>query len=254
MTNPNPVGKHWCFTINDPYLVQIFWETYPDQMDKRVRYCVAQLESAPETKREHVQGYIEFHQNTTRKFIQRHYIGLDTTCELMYSSRDAARAYCMKEETQLEQYREFGKWNTNGQGNRTDLQAFVDNAKASGIQNAVEKNPLVYVKYHAGLEKMYDYHKCDDVRRVTTISGRFRKGMFCLQYSKNDDLHEYTDGYRGQKTVFVPHYLASQRWLTQQAPLWLKHAKRWAEWVFVVYEPAPELDHEEDIFSEPDSD
>lgn len=240
----NRTARHWCFTINHPDTGANFVYDWPNQFDSTVRYVVFQCEICPKTKREHIQGYIEMHAPTTMKKIQA-YIGDRVHVEARKGTRIQARSYCMKPDTRAPDTDpfEWGVWNEKGQGHRSDLDAFIDVAKRNGMKKAVDEIPAVYVKYHAGMEKMYDYYKCDDTREIRTVHTPYRKGMFVLQPSRNDDPQEYMRGYRGQKIIFVKSNRDIRHWMTDGYPLYLRD--RWAEWTTVAYATDYDPDHHE---------
>lgn len=232
----NRTARHWCFTIAHPGEGADFVAVWPKQFNDTVRYVVMQCEICPKTQRDHIQGYIEMHAPTTMKVIKT-FTGERSHVEPRKGTRHQARSYCMKIESRAPDTDpwEYGIWNEHGQGHRSDLDAFIDAAKQQGMKKAVDQLPAVYVKYHAGMEKMYDYHLCDSVRRIEKARGRFTKGMYplCMTGQGDDTVDTMTQGYRGQKVLYVPSSSMLRHWMLQAHPLWLPKARRWAEWTIV---------------------
>ena len=87
-----------------------------------VSYCIAQVERSPETARLHVQGYCELR-------VAVRVAGLCTRVpsllhchvEARRGSREAARDYCRKEDSQVSGPVEHGVWSAGDKGRRSDL-------------------------------------------------------------------------------------------------------------------------------------
>lgn len=132
--------KHWVFTSFDLTLE----EKLPVLCDKTdgdaAKYVVYQRESAPDTGREHLQGYVEWPKRIAMRTCKL-WLG-DTTAHVeprrgmwfrgelwrginfRLGTRSEARAYAKKEETRIagQTSKEFGVWTPeDGQGRRNDL-------------------------------------------------------------------------------------------------------------------------------------
>lgn len=98
-----------------------------------VRYAVIQEERAPETGRLHVQGYLELGSPRGMSFVKDVLCTPTAHVEARKGSREAAREYCMKEESRIAGPVEVGEWAAGGQGVRSDLQA---------VKAYIDANPL----------------------------------------------------------------------------------------------------------------
>lgn len=146
------MSRHWCVTIFNA----------PVDMHKLVtdhahfKYMVYQHEEAPETKKQHLQGYIEFDCIQKISALKKLF-GIGNHFETKKGSRDQARDYCMKEESRvaLTHPTELGEWVPDkGKGKRTDLEAACEIVGKDGILGLVEQSPATFVRYHSGMGKL----------------------------------------------------------------------------------------------------
>jgi len=112
--------RAWCFT-HQVQLDNDAFEAATPQTHKNFRYMVYQTETAPETGRVHIQGYIEFTGPLELNSV-RNLLGGQAHVERRRGTRDEARAYCMKADTRMPgtEPTELGDWNQN-ERSRTDL-------------------------------------------------------------------------------------------------------------------------------------
>lgn len=103
----HPLSRSYCFTSFTPDVEPVFSDL--------VRYAIYQQELAPGTSRRHWQGYVEFHSPCRIPAAQRA-IGLPGAhLEPRRGTRDQAREYCRKPESQIEFPVEYGTWESGGQ-------------------------------------------------------------------------------------------------------------------------------------------
>lgn len=135
-----------------------------------IRYAIWQLERCPNTDRIHIQGYLEL--RTSKRFsgIKKLFWLQDTVhLEKRQGTRDQAREYCRKEDTQVCGPFEFGTW-INGPGERSDLelikQAITDGADQQQIDNDF---PEQAARYQQWVRRMiaYERHKNLQVPQIT---------------------------------------------------------------------------------------
>jgi len=96
--NLGPLSYYWCFTsfvsqIDVPYRED------SKELENDVTYFVCQREVAPDTGREHFQGYIEFSVKKRRTQIQALIGDSRAHCELRRGSAAQASSYCKKIES-----------------------------------------------------------------------------------------------------------------------------------------------------------
>lgn len=106
--------RNWCFTSYDLENFKV-----PDD-NRYFRYCVYQAETCPTTGSLHYQGYVEFTRTMRMKKVKELFGDQSMHLEPRQGSREQARAYCMKEETQYAKPIEFGTWDVEP-GKRIDL-------------------------------------------------------------------------------------------------------------------------------------
>jgi len=137
--NTNLKVRHWCVT---------FWNEPIKTNDERIRYSIFGKEICPETKKIHWQGYIEFSNSTRISTIKKIYNDKTVHCSAREKPRDAARAYCMKDND----FVETGKWIA-GQGHRTDIDDVVSEMKTGrDLMDIALENPSIYCRYRNGLK------------------------------------------------------------------------------------------------------
>ncbi len=207
-----PRGRHWCFTS--------FLGVLPKKFDKNiVRYCVYQREVSPETKSEHFQGYIEFFDD--KRMGQVKTVLGECHLEIRHGSRYEAREYCKKKDSAIADSQvEFGLW-------REDLsrkRKLGDMLKTDmTLDQIIELDPMSFVRYHRGLEKLYyrrQKKKARTFRKVQvsvylgpTGSGKSRKALSSPNsYPMPCSDKLWFDGYEGEKTLVIDDYSGDFRY------------------------------------------
>lgn len=163
--------RNWCFTA--------FTEPHVPVTHKHFRYAIFQKERCPETKREHYQGYIEFSQGIKLQPLKLAFEDDTVHFEGRRGTREQARAYCMKADTQLEAPKEFGEW-TQNRGARVDLQ---------------EARTIIMIKRKR--EELYQDPELDQ------IMTKFPKWAENVLQTKKDDIQVDIELYEWQKNVLV---------------------------------------------------
>lgn len=147
-----PRKRNWCFTIfTDPQAWLSDWET--KDLPKNVVYMVAQLEVAPDTKREHVQGYCQLNNgislNAFKELIGRG----DAHVEPQRGTDKQAADYCKKEESYGGKRIERGEMKK--MGNRTDLAEVAELIKSGAkVSDVAQAFPKEYIRYHGGIKAL----------------------------------------------------------------------------------------------------
>lgn len=144
--------RNWCFTIfTEPQAWLEEWETC--DLPKDVVYMVAQLEVAPDTKREHVQGYCQLNTpvslNRFKEIIGRG----DAHVEPQHGTDKQAADYCKKEESYGGKRIERGEMKK--QGNRSDLAEVAEMIKGGAkVSDVARAHPKEYIRYHGGIKAL----------------------------------------------------------------------------------------------------
>lgn len=146
----------WTLFVDDAFDFEAFiakWHDATYLAVQRNRYTVFQLEAAPTTGAVHLQGYSEFTDKVT-VFMLRELIGGSVHLEKAKGTRDQCRAYCMKDESQLQAPVEIGDF-TPTQGKRNDLQSAIDCMLEHDFDTMIVEHPAAYVRMGRGLRDLY---------------------------------------------------------------------------------------------------
>lgn len=203
---------NWCFTsFKDDIVV-------PDHHNQFV-YCVYQREVAPETQKEHWQGYIEFKRSVKMNVVKQLFNDNALHLEPRQGTRDQARAYCMKEDTRKAGTTptEVGEWVDKNSGKRTDLEAFAKLVmEGKKDYELAEAMPSTFGR-HKRMVDTLRLAKKPQMRQppeVTVIYGDPGTGKTRSVYDSNDleDIfsmegeYKWFDGYEGQPVVLFDEF------------------------------------------------
>lgn len=206
----NYCSRSYCFTA--------FTEPNPN-LDE-IRYIIYQKELCPKTNKIHYQGYVEFSTPIRLKRCQK-ILGADNChLEKRKGTREEARLYCMKENTQVDKPFEAGNWDLGGQGTRNDLKYIFQLIK-EGVTNLeiIENHPELYGRYRNTI-KDYKFEllkkETSKFRELTVEvhygdagSGKTRhavennENLFKLDFDENN---LWWDGYEGEKTLLIDDF------------------------------------------------
>lgn len=195
-------SRDWCFTLNNPSVDDV--------------KCVEQIEhkyliygkEVGEMGTPHLQGYIEF--GNAKRLSTLKKINNKIHWEQRKGTAEQAAEYCKKEGA----YKESGLISSSRQGKRNDLEEAVETTKKKGIMGAVLENPVAFVKYFKGLERLdfYLQSKRNSKPEVywlwgKTGTGKTRKAIEMSPdsfYMKGN--HKWWDGYLQQKCIIVDDF------------------------------------------------
>lgn len=209
--------SQWCFTINNPVTdVREIWQqaiyTHP-----RFKYCVYQLETA-ESGTPHYQGYIEF-TRSVRFAAVKGLLGETAHLEARHGPRDAARAYCMKDDTRLDGPWELGEYQATRQGHRSDLEDVVATMQTSrSLGSVIRAHPIAAIKYSKGISQSWRYLKPKTQRRPPQVyllygptgmgKTRFVKSQPNL-YTKSG-VDQWFDDYDGHANLLIDDFAGAK--------------------------------------------
>lgn len=169
--------------------------------DKQMKYMISGKEICPETKREHYQGYVYFHNAKTLGQVIKKYSG--PHWEQARGSIEANIAYCSKDD----KFREFGE--RPQRGKRTDIHAAVETLLEEGMGELMEKHPDAYIKYHKGFEKLHLNNIDNKVEEVEikNFTGKKSHAIIWTEMEYGEFYHKnnlkWWDGYLGQPTILI---------------------------------------------------
>lgn len=202
------------------------WQKLFDENQDFFRYLAWGEEVCPKTGRKHNQGFLQLF--TTRRFsaIKKicNYPGLHL--EVMRGTFAENQKYCEKE----------GKYTKCGafvkQGQRTDLEAVIDDIKSSDGNKAtiIENHPEVYMKFHGGIDKICAHWqqkaqlKWQEVT-TTVLCGAAGTGKTSAVYKKhgyenvftldsNADSKFLLDGYGGEDVLLIDDFNGTIKYST----------------------------------------
>lgn len=151
-------GARWCFTVNNPGAWRPAWDPHTmEYLVWEMEHTAAQAagSDAP-AQTPHVQGYFVF---KTRRLGQSVKGFLTETAHLERAGGTEAdnRTYCRKEweKDHATEIGEYGHYvaDRGMQGKRNDIAAATDQIKSGvSMMKVAESCPVVFVKYHGGLE------------------------------------------------------------------------------------------------------
>jgi len=196
--------------------------------DSRVRYCIAQEEVCPETKREHIQSYWQFTSPIRFNALQK-LLPPGAHIECARGTPEENRQYCSKLDSRKTDCSPFESGECTSQGKRKDLNDFCDaidkGAKEADILDNHELRP-VWCKYQ-GLYKRYKQAKirprnretCPDVTFFTGAPG-VGKTKRVFDEHKDDvfvkDNTKWWDGYEGQRCILIDELDTHDHWRIEE--------------------------------------
>lgn len=139
-------SKRWCFTEQAPIPPQ--WNS--DIME----YMCYQKEIAPQTGKEHFQGYIRLKNRTRLGKLKE--ISASAHWEVAKGNEKENRDYCTKAESRLEPPQEYGTYDEKeGQGKRSDLQLIAEQIiQGVSTKELARKYPSQYILHAQGMERL----------------------------------------------------------------------------------------------------
>ncbi len=210
MTN----SRSWCLTVFQ-YEEASSWLTEDDVTPDLLRYAIWQEEDSPDTGRRHLQAYCEFHRPVRRNRAQQLLHADRSHIEVRRATREQAKAYCCKEDTRHQGPYEVGNWSRD-QGHRSDLSGFISILQDTGLAEAIDSNPSVYVKYHRGLHSLLQQQVPLRVDPPTVIvlwgSTGVGKTRHVYDHHPTGDVYtkmpqnKWWDGYTGQPVVLIDDF------------------------------------------------
>ncbi len=198
--------KNWCFTdfeLKD-------WESI--SKDENIRYMCWGLEVCPKSKREHIQGWIQFHNKKRLAGVKKVCLSKSIHLEACRGDEFDNDKYCKKDG----KYKSVGEFIKQGQ--RTDLMKIkegIDNGER--MDKLAGENFETWLKYNRGFQRykeMVDKKKRSKFRLIDvklfhgkTGTGKTRQAM------EHEDVYKicgsqlnWWDGYDGEKRIVIDEY------------------------------------------------
>ncbi len=229
VASKQPPAKDWCFTINNP--LEKDWNKV---WNFDYHYLVFQVEVGEEGT-PHLQGFVQWNEkirlSALKKFHKRAH------WEKRRGSASEASHYCKKpvdectckhcdglERFDLEVYEDGNI----SEDPVAELATALSVMKAKGLSHTIERYPAVFVRYHAGMEKLATFYskKRDFVSQVTVCwgepdSGKTRYAMlgpspYVLAAFGGEGQADFFGDYRPDEhqTLVVDDFYSSWRFTT----------------------------------------
>lgn len=202
-------SKNWCFTDFEILEYDNIFAEYSDL----IRYMCQGKEICPKTKKEHIQGWIQF---KTKKRMSRVKKILGTAkihLEPCRGNEFDNDKYCKKDNN----YKIYGKFIS--QGHRTDLETALKIIRSDkGMDKIEEEVPNLILRYSTGLKELIRINQkklSKKFRKINTelLYGNTGTGKTRYAVEKNNDYYMITgdslkwwDGYQGEKTLIIDEY------------------------------------------------
>lgn len=208
------MSRSWCFTIFE-------YESLEIEFSDKIRYCVWQEEECPETKKKHIQGYLELNSPQRMSGVKKAINCKSAHLEKRRGTRDQARDYCMKSESQVQGPFEYGTW-IKGQGHRTDLDDVGDMIKNEKKEVEIfEAHPTTYIKYSRGIKAARELIGCKTaptwremsvfviigmcgVGKTRGVVEKERDNLFIVDDPGGKEL--WWDGYNGEEAILIDDF------------------------------------------------
>lgn len=187
----------------------------PQWDEKVMTYLVYQLEKCPSTEKLHYQGYCELRNQRTPKGVAKYFPGKEVKCQVRKGTAQQAAAYCKKEESREEMFKEYGS--ISEQGKRTDIEAVTNEIKKNvSMRQIASSYAPQFVKYHRGFRELsrvvHRPPKRDSIH-IVYIWGPPRTGKSKYAFETYPDAYTYLDnsngwfdGYEGETTVIMDEF------------------------------------------------
>lgn len=175
----------------------------------KLQYLYAGREICPETKRPHLQGFFQFTKEVAFSSVKR--LLPTAHIEPSFGSDVDNDVYCAKDGCL---FVEYGV--RKAQGRRNDIRSAVQMLEeGASMRQTARENPVVYVKYHRGLEKykallVEPRTESPNVQVIygPTGSGKSRSARELLPnaYVWGPEQGKWFDGYEGQPDVIFEEF------------------------------------------------
>lgn len=218
-TNKQRKARNFCITSFTPEKYDE-WKKI-DPVASNIKYMVYQLEETKEGKH-HVQGYIELkHRVSSFKHIKKILNDEKLHIETRKGTAGQARAYCMKEDSQIKPPVEHG--NFKGQGTRSDIATLYHLVKEGKTPREIaDIAPGAYMRYYKAVDRVYNQIQADKEGTYTPVEvhvlyGDAGAGKTRYVYDKHgvENVYRLTqgnggniwyDGYHGQDTLLIDDF------------------------------------------------
>lgn len=171
MTSQPPARSH-CFTSFKLNLLDVDLTKYEE-----IRYLIVQVEVCPETRREHLQGYVEWQRPVRGSRLRTVTEDPGVFFRPRRDTRDAARDYCRKDDTRLWGPYEYGTWLPDTRagtpsGHRSDLRHIREAVESGHTEYQIARDHFSdWCRHHRAIHRyrMLLHGADHSLREVRTI-------------------------------------------------------------------------------------
>lgn len=219
--NKQSRAKNYCFTIHKHPREWIdAWAT--KDLPSGCVYVIAQLEVCPETKKEHVQGFMQLKDGKTLKAFKDFINSSSAHVEVMRGTAQEASDYCEKDESAhpdaISGVMRIKRGEMKKQGNRTDLAALALRLQGgASLAEVAMEDPAQYIRYHGGIRAYHNLivnrPKPRPKPEIVFIWGspgcgksRYVHSKYPEAYNAVDMKECWFDGYSGEDTIIFDDF------------------------------------------------
>jgi len=227
--------RRWCFTLqvcdypDNPFIDDMMKDALDCFVLDHAHFkCgVCQFEIAPETRRVHLQGYIEFDAPVRLNHVKKFFGPKKPHLEVARGDWKQNLEYCTKPDTAYPDLQPLfiptvEKWEEchQQQGKRNDLADAVETLRTKKrLRDVAESHPTTFVKYHKGFSVLLShlFPPRDSAYKPRTVRyywGPTNSGKTSEVYAEFDAAeiyvkecsHKWWDGYQGQVVVLFDDF------------------------------------------------
>lgn len=201
--------RNWCFTDFELLNFELIYTQYKDI----IRYIVFGNEICPDTKKPHIQGFIQFVNKKTMGGVKRIFQTKKIHLEQCYGTEAQNQKYCIKDG----KYKQFGKYKI--QGGRSDKEQVQKDLEENKPMLQIAKDNFdFFLRYHQAIYKYRQLILQEQTKRfrkleVILIKGETGKGKTKSAFEIDPNLFkiegsqlQWFDGYEGEKTLLIDEY------------------------------------------------
>jgi len=232
-----PQARHWAFTIQRGNLLGRIstlddWYREAQSMTSGVKYLVYQIEVAPKTGTEHIQGFVSFSGQKRESTLANHFGKVHAACfQVMMKGATPwdNKLYCTKDDSRKPgtvpfEYGQVPVPNAEAEAaEMSKLDQFIELCKATNLFKAIDAMPSTYIRNCNGIQKWWEHYcrqRASKDRNVNIIVCYGNSGAGKSAFAHNYDTRENTfvfpaleakqrlnlDGYQGQRTVVIDEF------------------------------------------------